>query len=180
MLEEYSTWRVARVFFDAPSARLGLREIGRRADLAHTALETHLERLMGAGIVEEEAERQGSRTYPVYVAETASAAYRLHKRLDVVHRIHRCGLIEHLEDHYVPDCVVLYGSAARGEDVEESDVDLFVAAGDGPEPELSSFEAALARSIQLHVRPDLKAASAELRNGLANGIVLYGYLRVIG
>lgn len=170
---------MARVFFDAPSARLGLREIGRRADLAHTALDPHLERLMVAGVVEADKEVQGSRTYPVYGAHTSSEGYRAHKRLDMVQRIHRCGLVERLEEHYVPDAIVLYGSAARGEDVEGSDVDLFVAAGDRPEPDLVRFETALARSLQLLVRPEPATAPAELRNGLANGVVLYGYLRVV-
>lgn len=179
MFDEDTTWRVARVFFDEPSDRHGLREIGRKVDLAHTTLPPHLTALTDAGIVLREEEVQGDRTYGRYVADVDAGIYRTYKRLDILHRLGTSAVLDQLEDRYVPDCIVLFGSAARGEDLEGSDVDLFVQADERDPPDLTAFEDVLHRSIELHVRPDARDLPRELRANLANGIVLYGYLEVL-
>jgi len=43
---------------------------------------------------------------------------------------------------------------------------------------LSSYEKSLNRNIQLHFQEDLQDYPKELRNNIANGIVMYGYLEV--
>ena len=45
--------------------------------------------------------------------------------------------------------------------------------------DLRPFEQALHRKINILFEPDLKALGTELRNNLANGAVLSGYLKVL-
>lgn len=175
MLQEYSAWRVAQVFFDEPSEIHHLNEISRRAELAHTSVKRHLERLEEHGIIRTEEEERGGRTYPVYEARREEDEYRFYRRLDVLHRINETGLMDYLDEKFTPDCVVLFGSAARGEDVETSDVDIFLQAEEY-EVDLSPFEEELNREIELHVTPDFEEYPDELKNGIANGTVLKGYL----
>jgi len=73
----------------------------------------------------------------------------------------------------------LFGSSSRGEDIEESDIDLYVQAGER-EMGLYPYERSLNRNIQLHFKKDLQDYPKELRNNVANGIVMYGYLKVYG
>ena len=73
---------------------------------------------------------------------------------------------------------MLFGSASRGEDTEESDIDLFIQAKQS-KIDLSKFGKTLNRKINLLFESDFKTVSPELINNLANGVVLYGYFKVI-
>jgi predicted nucleotidyltransferase len=75
----------------------------------------------------------------------------------------------------MPGCIVLFGSYLRGEDTEESDIDLFVEA-DKKEIRLERFEGLLKRKIELHFRRDFGKISKELKNNIINGLVMQGYL----
>lgn len=177
MLEKYSEWAVLRVFFDTPNERLGLREIGRRAEISHTSVKSHLEKLMEAGLIIEKKEKKNTRTYPVYTTNAESSEFRHYRRLDILERVKTSGLLHFLEEKLTPDCIVLFGSASRGEDQEDSDIDLFVQAEE-KDLDLSKYEEDLSRKIQLHLKEDIREYPEELRNNIANGVVLHGYLEV--
>lgn len=176
MLQNCSTWEVARVFFDEPTKDHYLREISKKSGLAHTSVKKHLEDLIEYGIIEEEELKRGKRTYPIYKRKDGEV-YKRYKKIDILDRLHRSGLIEHLVNTFYPDSIVLFGSSARGEDIEGSDLDIFIQATD-KEIELSEYETSLHRKIQLHVEDDLQNYPKELKNNIANGIVVHGYLEV--
>jgi len=178
MLQKYNTWKIARLFFDNPSKSYFLREIGREVKLAHTSVMLHLKTLKACHIIREKMERQGSRTFNVYISDYEAEAYRFYKKIDMLVRIKESGCVELLEKEYVPDSIVLFGSAAKGEDIEGSDVDLFIQANE-KEINLEKIEKILKRKIQLHVTPNIKNYPRELQSNIANGIVLYGFLGVI-
>ncbi len=178
MLDEYTTWLVARVFFDEPAKAHSLREIARKAGIAHTALKSHINVLRRNGVIAEKREKIGKRIWPIYKAAFESDSYKLYRKLDMIYRLHSSGFVSYLERTYQPDCIVLFGSAARGEDAEDSDIDIFLQASDR-EVALSRFESALKRKIQLHIKPRFRQYPDELRNNIANGIVLYGFLEAL-
>ncbi len=176
MLQNYSTWKVARVFFDEPTKEHYLTEISKKSDLAHTSVKKHLEKLKELGIIDEKELERGERTYPVY-NRVENEKYKEYRKIDIQNRLVESGLIQYIEGECYPDCIVLFGSSARGEDIEESDIDLYVQAGES-DVDLSSYENSLNRNIQLHFQQDLQDYPKELRNNIANGIVMYGYLEV--
>jgi len=106
-----------------------------------------------------------------------SDIFKLYKRNDVLLRVHESGLVKFMEDRLQPDAAVLFGSASRGEDVEGSDIDIFLVAKER-EVDLSGFERELARKINLHFEEDPSKLPKELLNNIINGIVIHGYLRV--
>jgi predicted nucleotidyltransferase len=73
--------------------------------------------------------------------------------------------------------LVLFGSCARGEDIETSDLDLLVVAKE-KEVDLKKFESALKRKISLHFEENVSQIPKELLNNIINGIVVFGYLTV--
>jgi len=93
--------------------------------------------------------------------------------------IQESGLMEFLEEEFVPSAVVLFGSASRGEDTENSDIDLLVIAKE-KDVNLKKYESALGRKINMIFEDSSKGMPKELLNNVINGIVLYGYLKVIG
>ena len=75
----------------------------------------------------------------------------------------------------MPNDMILFGSYARGEDLENSDIDIFLECKK-EEINLSNFENHLNRKIQLHFKDNFKNYPKELKNNIVNGIVLDGYL----
>ena len=77
----------------------------------------------------------------------------------------------------MPEVIVLFGSAAKGEDIKTSDIDLFIQCKER-KIELEKFEKKINRRISLFFAEDFSDLSGELRNNLINGIKLKGYLKV--
>ena len=150
-----------------------MRELSRLVGLTHPALLIHLRAL----VVESLLVRREEGLYPTYEGNMSSEMFRLLKGDDTTHRLHATGLVDRIEESVRPDCIVLFGSAARGEDTEESDIDLFVQAQER-ELDLGAYEGPLGRSIHVLFEPDVRQLTTELLNNLANGRVLRGYLKV--
>jgi len=74
--------------------------------------------------------------------------------------------------------VVLFGSASRGEDTENSDIDLFLQSGES-DINVEKYENALNRKISILFESDIRKLGKELLNNILNGHVLYGYLKAV-
>lgn len=169
-----------KAFFDDPDPEtlgLTLREISRKSGLAHTSVKNHLQALKNEGLVEIKQKQSRSRTYPVYLANRRGEKFKYYKIIDTLHRIWECNLLDKLVRETAPDCIILFGSAARGEDLRDSDIDLYIQSSEG-EIDLHEHEDFLKRSIQLHFQPQFQSYPPELKNNIINGIMLYGYLSV--
>ena len=78
----------------------------------------------------------------------------------------------------MPKSIIVFGSYAKGEDIEDSDIDIFVECEE-EKLDLEPFEKQLKRKVQFHFKENFKAYSKELRNNIINGIILRGYLEVV-
>lgn len=174
MLHDYSRYRLLQDFFDFPRKRFQMRELSRRVKLAQVSVISHLKALVKEGLIIKEKEG----IYPSYRANREAENFKLLKQQNMVWRLYESGLVDNLDQKCKPTCIVFFGSAARGEDTEESDIDLFVQAEEVPLP-LEKYEKTLHHKINILFEPDLYQLSKELRNNLINGIVLYGYLKVL-
>ena len=76
----------------------------------------------------------------------------------------------------MPSVIILFGSASRGEDLKESDLDIFL---ECKETKLNAekYEKELNRKINLFFG-EFNKLSSELKNNILNGTVLKGYLKV--
>lgn len=175
MLQECSILQVANVFFNEPTKQHYLKEISKKANLAHTSVKKHLERMKEKGIIKEASEKKGGRKFPIYTANLADENYKKYKQISNLLKVKESGILSHLKEKLMPRSIVLFGSYARGEDIEESDIDIFVECKKS-ELDLSKFQKQLARKVQLHFKAQFKEYPAELKNNIINGIVLQGYL----
>lgn len=175
MLQICSIWNVAGVFFKEPTKGQGLLEVCRKTNLAHTSVKKHIKRLKQAGIIYEHKEKKGSRLYPLYKAKQDTKRFRDYKKLYNFSELIDSGLIDYIKDTLTPKSIVLFGSYQRGEDTEDSDIDLFVEASNR-EISLSRFEKRLKRKIQLHFKKNFGEYPPDLKNNIINGTLLEGYL----
>lgn len=163
---------VLRLFFDRPTKSFQLREISRLIKLGMPSVKLHIKRLEKYGFIK--MEKTG--IYPSYKA-SKNEIFKLYKKNDVILRLHESGLVGFLVDKFSPDAVVLFGSASRGEDVENSDIDLLVLAKE-MDIDLDKYEKIFKRKINILPEPNIKTIPKELLNNVLNGTVVYGYIKV--
>ena len=177
MLQKSNMLKIAEVFFREPTKQHYLVQISRITKIAHTSVKKYLKQLEKESIILRSIEKRGSREFPIFRANLNEKTYKQYKILSNLYSLQASGLIEYLVDNIIPKCIVLFGSYRFGEDIEVSDIDLFIETKD-MSIDLSKFEKKLNRKIQLHFNKNFENYQEELKNNIINGILLYGYLRV--
>ncbi len=174
MLQNYSKYRVLQEFFDFPRKSFQIREISRRIRLAQISVTNHVKALIEEKLIVKDY----SGIYPSLRASRDNDDFKLLKKQNLVWRLYKSGFLGYIEKETRPDCIVLFGSASRGEDTENSDIDIFVQSKE-TRLDLGKYEKMLNRKINILFEPDIKELSKELINNMVNGQVLHGYLRVL-
>lgn len=172
MLEKNNKEKVLEVFFDNPVAEmLQLREVSRIVNIAPKSVKMYLDILQKENLVLQK-NHKGS---PVYYANRDNDYFKYLKKIDMLRRIKETGLLDYI-DSICPETIVLFGSASRGEDTNESDIDIFVETSE-KELDLTGYEKKLKRKINLFFG-EFNNLSRELKMNIINGDVLKGYLKV--
>jgi predicted nucleotidyltransferase len=150
-----------------------MRELSRNTNIAQPSVINHLKSLMKDKLVLKEK----SGIYPSYKANRDFEQFKTYKKTDLINKLDESGLIDDIYSSCLPDVIILFGSASKGEDIEESDIDLFVLAPK-KKLELSKYEKKLNRKISLFFEESFSKLNNELKNNIINGIILKGYLKV--
>lgn len=175
MLQKSSIFKTAGLFFTNPTKQTNLADISRNIKLAHTSVKKNLDKLVKLGLITESIEKKGRRRFPYYTANLDNKAFKKYKITHNLSSILESKLIEFIEEKLMPKSIVLFGSYLRGEDIETSDIDIFVECKK-EEINLSLFEKKLRRKIELHFNDNFNSYPKELKNNIINGIVLGGFL----
>jgi len=168
-----SLWKVFDIFVDEPSRIHYIKEISRKISLAPTSVANHIKKLESYNLI---IKKQGERFFG-YIANRENPEFLFYKRISNLIKIKESGILDFLWDKLFPDVIILFGSCALGEDIEKSDIDLFI---QSPEKRLNlkKYEKNLGKEINLFYETNFSRLSKELKNNILNGIVLKGYLKV--
>jgi len=175
MLQDCTILKIARIFFDEPTREHYLKEISKKSGIAHTSVKNNLGLLEKEKIIDKIVKKRGEREFPFYIVNKDKKYFK-YKKVDNYLRLLNSGLVEFLKD-ITPTTIIVFGSYSKGEDIEDSDIDLFVEC-EKKELDVGKFEKKLSREIQIHFNKNLNNLSKELRNNILNGIVLYGNIEV--
>ena len=173
MLEKYNRYKLLKLFLDSPTDSFRLREIARLTNISPPSVMNYLKELENEGLIN----RQIKRTIPFYMASRDNPEFILYKKIGIVFELNKSGLIDYLWDKLAPKSIVLYGSFAKGESIENSDVDLFIL-GKEKIVDVANFEKKLNKKVHLLFKEYLKEIPDELKNNILNGIILKGYIKV--
>ncbi len=100
------------------------------------------------------------------------------KRSFNLHQLSKSGLLPHVIEKYGnPQAIILFGSYSRGEDTEQSDIDIAIITKRHLSLNISLYEKKLSRKIKI-LELSKEHIEKEFWQTLANGIVLYGYLEL--
>jgi len=173
MYQQFNRYKILQVFFDNPNKKFQLRELSRITNISLPSVKKHVEELSKQELIIKV--KSG-----VYNAHKSSFSnkYKTLKRNDLLMRLEESGLIKELEKTFTPNCVVLYGSAVEGTDDERGDIDIFVQSSK-KNIDISNYEKKINRKINILYEFDMKKIDNKLKNTLANGIILNGFLKVI-
>lgn len=113
--------RIREYFFIYPTAKLRVREIERILGLPLPSVIRYCRELEKEDILM--INKIGEVNF--YTA-SRSATYLLEKKLYNLKQLYASGLIEYLKIELSNPVVVVFGSYSKGEDIEESDIDLYL------------------------------------------------------
>ena len=173
MLQNYNRYKIIQQFFYFPTKGYLVRELSRKTKIAQPSIINHLRVLLKEGLII----KVKAKPYPLYKANRENEIFKILKIFDLIHRIKASGLLDHLYDSTLPNVIILFGSAAKGEDIEESDIDIFVQAKE-KRLNLLKYEREFNRKISLFFEENFSKLPNELKNNILNGIILKGYLKV--
>lgn len=174
MITKDNTLRVMEVFFRHPDKKIHLRELSRITGLSMPGVKKIAEKLEKESLLVSKKEKMVKNFYA-----SRNEKFLSLKRFYNMNSVFASGLLNFLKDKYEePEAIVLFGSYSKGDDISRSDVDIAVITPKRITVDLNPFEKKLGRKIEVH-EVKVKNAEKEFLNTLANGIVLYGYLKVL-
>lgn len=175
MIQEYSRHNVLKVFLDSPTHGFKIREIARLIKLAPTSVRLHIEHLKKIKLIIEKKEKNYE--LKTFYANRENPEFIFLQQQSIIFELKYSGLIEELWESLVPKAIILYGSYAKGNAIEESDIDLFLL-GKEKNINISSYEKKLNKKIHLAFAESFNQLPSELKNNIINGKILKGYLKL--
>lgn len=173
MLEKYNRYQILKVFMDSPNEKFGLRETARLSKVSPPSVMAYLKEFEAENLIKKEIKRK----IPFYSANRDNPNFILYKKISILFELNKTGAIDYMWEKTAPEAIVLYGSFAKGESIEDSDIDLFIL-GKEKRINLTEFEKKLGKKIHVLYENSLGNVSKELRNNILNGIILKGYIKV--
>ena len=167
--------QIKEYFFQNPTAKLRVREIERTLNLPLPSIIRYCKELKKEGILT--IQQIGRIIF--YTADRINPSYLLEKKLYNIKSLYASGLIDFLKLEFSNPTIILFGSYSKGEDIEESDIDLYIETPFKKEISFKKFEKKLKRNIQIFQHKNIKEIkNPHLANNIINGIVLNGYIEV--
>ncbi len=168
MEQKCSYLKVLEVFFTEPTAIHFIKEISKKITLAPTSVRNHIKSLLKEGLIKEKM----AKPFNGLAANRENEDFIFYKRVYNFYSLK--DLTKFLVSAYYPTLIVVFGSYARGEDVESSDIDILILSRTKKEIALEKFEEKLKRKINLLVVDKLNKLDNPILKKIYNGIVLYG------
>src|SRR3989338_707011 len=166
-------YQILELFFEDNNTYFAIREIARRLKKSHATIINHLHHLERLGLIAINKKT----LYPTYAANPENKYFQWYKKNNIVLKIMESGIIEYLQQSTFSDCIILFGSCAKGYYTEKSDIDIFVESN-RIQLSLGLYEKKLNKPINVLFEQDIRNLGPGLKNNIMNGIVLYGFLRL--
>lgn len=168
MVQKCSFLRVLEVFFVEPTTIHHIKGISKKIKLAPTSVRKYIKDLLKEGLIKKKA----AKPFAGFVANRENEDFIFYKRIYNLYSLK--DLLNFLVSQYYPKLLVVYGSYAYGEDVESSDIDIFVLTKTKKEINSEKFKKRLKRDIHLFIVEDFNKLDLAMKKKIWNGIVLYG------
>jgi len=168
MLQKCSYSRTLEFFFKEPTKIHFIKEIGKKISLAPTSIRNRIEELEKDGLII----KKESRPFNGFIANREGDKFLFYKQVYNLYSLF--SLKEEIIQNIAPKTIILFGSYQKGEDIEESDIDLLVISKVKKEINLEKYEKKMMRKIHITFVKSLKEIDDNIKDNIKNGWVLYG------
>lgn len=167
---------IIEYFINEPEKEFHVRELAKRVKKSPTTISKYLKQLEKENILLSEKKFN----HLFFKANNEYPTFKDRKLLYNLQKIRSSGLIEYVSKIYNPEAIILFGSFAKAEDIDKSDIDLLVITPVKKEANLEKYEKNVNHKIQLFLNSkkdidDMKNKNPKLLNNFINGIKIYGY-----
>lgn len=167
--------KVKEYFFLHPRIRLRVRQIERELRVPLPSVIRYTTELEKENILKSTT----IANIKVFSADRTSKNCLLEKQLFNIRQLSASGLVDYLVEELSNPTIVVFGSYAKAEDVENSDIDLYLETPSKKKINLKKYENILQRKIQLFIYKNIhELENKELANNIINGMVLHGFMEV--
>jgi len=165
IIQKCSIWKVAQVFFIEPTKTHYIKEISRKIKLAHTSVKKHVTDLLKEGLIENDSRG----VFKGYKSARENPDFIFAKKISNIIQLRESGLLDALKDKY-PKSIILFGSYDKGEDIESSDIDIFVSSKKF-KIDKEKFEKYLNRNIHILFEDEVNSS---LMGSIKQGNLIFG------
>lgn len=166
---------IKEYFFTNSTIKLRVREIERTLNLPLPSIIDYTKELVKEKILKKII--MGNVTF--FSADRSSEEFLLQKKLFNIKEIYNSKLIKYIKEEYSNPVTILFGSYSKGEDTENSDIDLYIETPSKKDFNLSKYEKILKRKIQVFNYKNIKEMkNNHLSNNILNGITLNNFVEV--
>jgi len=167
--------KIREFFFVNPNSKLRVREIERKLNLPLPSVIRYCKELEKENILT--MIKTGNVSF--YTADKTSNKFITQKKLYNINSLYISDLIDFLRKELSNPTIIVFGSYSKGEDIETSDIDLYIETHSNKNIDLENYEKKLSRNIQVFKHKNIKEIkNLNLSNNIVNGIILNGYLEV--
>ena len=161
-------------FYMFPSVKMRVRQLERTLNLPLPSIIRYCRELESEKILR----RQVIGNVTFYTSNRVEEFF-LEKKLFNIKSLHESGLLNFLKIELSNPVIILFGSYARGEDVESSDIDLYIETLSKKKLNLKKYEEKLSRNIHIFEKRSIKQIkNKHLVNNILNGITLNNQIEV--
>lgn len=168
MVLKCSHFKVLEVFFQEPTTLHFIKEIARKVQLAPTSVRQHINALLNEGLIV----RKKGTPFNGFTGNRENENFLFFKKVYNLYSLNE--LMNYIIAQTHPSVLAFFGSYARGEDVESSDIDIIAVTKGKREVSIGKYETALQRKINILVVERINKLEREIRKKVMSGMVLYG------
>jgi len=169
MLIESNTQKFLSIIFRFPTKGLTVREIARLIKVSPPTASSLVKILEKKDLITVKKERAQYKVFGNLDNENFRRLKRIYNIFSLM------DLTKFLTKDLRPNAIVVFGSYSKGEDMEDSDIDIFIDSLSEKEVNVENFEKQLNRRIHLQIK-DIRKIPDELRKNIINGVIVYGFL----
>ncbi|MDP3728586.1 MAG: nucleotidyltransferase domain-containing protein [bacterium] len=158
-------------FFKESYRRINVREYARMEKISPPSASKYLKNFHKENMLEKEEELN----YIFYVANKKNVVFISLSQIYWHQQFKKTGLLTYIEQELINPVIILFGSFAKAEITENSDIDIAIFSHTKKRLDLNSFEKNLGRKIQIFYfqkREEIK--NKELLNNILNGYKMGG------
>jgi len=164
--------RILELLFKRAGASLNQNQIARLLKVSQPAVTKALPLLEKLDFIKIQKDKETKR-WSISLNTNNRRVVQL-KRVNNLKQIYETGLADFLEKEFAGATIILFGSYSRGEDIFNSDIDIAIIGRKEKDIDLKKFEDMLERKININFYSSFKEVHKNLKENLANGIILTG------